>query len=90
MQTYEMDVIVWANKQEGFFRAGRFDMLDLEHLADEIEDVGKSKQRKFMSHLSGFIAHLLKWAFQPSHNGASREKTIKNKRVAVGYNLKKT
>jgi hypothetical protein len=69
-------------------RSGRFDLLDLERLADEIEDVGKSEQRELMSHLSGLIAHLLKWKFQPSHLGASWEKTIKVKRKEIAYSLK--
>ncbi len=90
MQRYETDVVAWANEQAAFIRAGRFDMLDLEHLADEIEDVGKSEQREFMSHLAGLIAHLLKWKFQPTHRGTSWEKTIKYKRKELAYNLKKT
>ena len=35
MQSYEADVLAWANQQAAFIRAGRFDMLDLEHIADE-------------------------------------------------------
>ena len=45
MQRYESDIVAWANEQAAFIRAGRFDMLDLEHIADEIEDVGKSELR---------------------------------------------
>ena len=46
MQRYETDIISWANEQAAFIRSGRFDLLDLEHIADEIEDVGKSEQRE--------------------------------------------
>jgi hypothetical protein len=88
MQTYESDVIAWANEQAAFIRAGRFDMLDLEHIADEIDDVGKSEQRELMRHLTDLIAHLLKWKYQPSHRGASWEKTIKVKRKEISYSLK--
>ena len=42
MITYQQDVIGWANEQARLIRAGRFDLLDLEHIAEEIEDVGKS------------------------------------------------
>lgn len=41
-----------------------------------------------MSHLTGLISHLLKWKFQPSHRGASWEKTIKVKRKEIAYSLK--
>ncbi len=37
---YDEDVIAWANQQAQFLRSGRFDCLDIKHLADEIEDVG--------------------------------------------------
>ena len=41
---YETDVVAWATEQAEYIRTGRFHLLDLEHLADEIEDVGKSEQ----------------------------------------------
>ena len=37
---YEIDIVAWANEQARLIRAGRFDLLDLAHIADEIEDVG--------------------------------------------------
>lgn len=37
--SYEPGVVAWANEQAAFVRAGRFDLLDLEHIADEIEVV---------------------------------------------------
>jgi hypothetical protein len=46
MQTYEDDVVAWANEQARLLRAGRFDLLDIQHIAEEIEDVGKSEQRE--------------------------------------------
>lgn len=41
---YETDVLAWANEQARLIRAGRFDLLDLKNIAEEIEDVGKSEQ----------------------------------------------
>ncbi len=38
---YEHDVIAWANEQARLLRSGQFAALDIEHLAEEIEDVGK-------------------------------------------------
>ena len=43
---YDIDIVAWANEQARLIRAGRFDLLDLEHIAEEIEDVGKSEQRE--------------------------------------------
>ena len=55
---YEQDIIVWANQQAEALRAGRFDALDLRHLTDEIEDVGKSEQRELINRLGILIGHL--------------------------------
>ena len=33
---YEKDVIAWAEEQASFLREGRFDALDIEHIAESI------------------------------------------------------
>jgi hypothetical protein len=57
--SYQTDVIAWANEQAAFIRMGKFDQLDLKHLAEEIEDVGKSEQRELASRMAVLLAHLL-------------------------------
>jgi hypothetical protein len=44
---YDKDVILWSKEQAQFLRAGRFAALDIAHLADEIEDVGRSEKPDF-------------------------------------------
>ena len=90
MQTYESDIVAWSQEQAGLIRAGRFDRLDLEHIAEEIEDLGKSEQREFASRMAVLLGHLLKWQYQPERRGASWEKTIKAQRKELAYNLKET
>lgn len=87
MQRYEHDLNAWAAEQARFLRTGRFDLLDIEHLAGEIEDVGKSEQRELASRMAVLLAHLLKWQFQPDRRGASWEKTIKAQRKEIAYAL---
>lgn len=77
---YDEDVIAWANEQARLLRAGRFDMLDIEHLADEIEDVGKSEKRELASRMAILLCHLLKWQFQPERRGNSWKHTINSQR----------
>lgn len=60
----------WANEQARLIRAGRFDLLGLEHIAEEIEDVGKSEQRELETRMAVLLAHLLKWQFQPERRGS--------------------
>ena len=59
--SYHQDIIAWAEEQARLLRAGRLDGLDLEHLAEEIEDVGKSEQRELANRMALLMAHLLKW-----------------------------
>ena len=40
--TYETDVVAWANEQAALLRSGNLSAIDIEHIAEEIEDVGKS------------------------------------------------
>lgn len=87
MQAYGKDVNAWANEQARLLRAGRFDLLDIEHIAGELEDVGKSEQRELASRMAVLMAHLLKWQHQPDRRGASWEKTIKAQRKEIRYAL---
>lgn len=87
MQAYEQDINAWAMEQARLLRAGRFELLDIEHIAGEIEDVGKSEQRELASRMVVLLAHLLKWAFQPERRGASWQKTITAQRKEIRYAL---
>jgi len=87
---YEDDVVAWAAEQASLLREGRLDQLDREHLADEIEDVGKSEQRELVSRMTRLLAHLLKWQKQPGRRGASWQITIRNQRRGIARRLKET
>lgn len=88
--SYETDVVAWANEQARLIRSGRFDLLDLEHIAEEIEDVGKSEQRELASRMAVLLAHLLKWQYQSERRGNSWARTIREQRKQIAFCLKKT
>ena len=88
--TYEQDVVAWAQEQAALLRSGKLSAIDIEHIAEEIEDVGKSEQRELASRMAVLLAHLLKWEYQPSHRTSSWKRTIKEQRKALGLRLKKT
>ena len=87
---YNADIIQWARQQAALLRAGRFSALDIEHIAEEIEDVGKSEERELESRLAVLIAHLLKWQYQPEKRGPSWQFTIAEQRRMIHRRLKKT
>ena len=88
--SYDIDVIAWANEQARLLRAGRFDALDIEHIADEIEDVGKSAKRELASRTAALLAQMLKWQYQPGGRGNSWRRTIKEQRNRVGLCIDQT
>lgn len=87
---YDTDVVAWANEQAWLLRTGRLDRLDIEHLAEEIEDVGKSEQRELASRMTVLLSHLLKWRFQPERRGPSWEITIRTQRAGIERRLRRT
>jgi hypothetical protein len=88
--TYENDIVAWANEQAYLLRSGKLSAIDIEHIAEEIEDVGKSEQRELASRTAVLIAHLLKWQYQPERQSGSWQRTIKEQRKAIARRLKKT
>ncbi|GJH14402.1 DUF29 domain-containing protein [Caballeronia novacaledonica] len=87
---YEKDVVAWAYEQAALLRAGKLASIDIEHIAEEIEDVGKSEQREFASRMAILLAHLLKWQFQPERRTNSWTNTILAQRGAIERRLRKT
>ena len=57
---YDTDFAEWRTVTADLIRAGRFDEIDAAHLAEEIEDLGKSERRELHSRVAGIIEHLLK------------------------------
>ena len=45
MQLYDRDFFEWTQCNAALLRAGRFDQADIEHIAKEIEDLGKRERR---------------------------------------------
>lgn len=87
---YEHDVAAWSVEQARLLRAGLFDQLDIEHIADEIEDVGKSEARELASRMAVLLAHWLKWEYQPILRSPSWQNTIREQRQQVLRRLKQT
>jgi hypothetical protein len=64
---YDADFFAWANEQAELLRAGRFSQLDVDHIAEEIEDLGKRERRALQGRLGVLLGHLLKWRYQSDY-----------------------
>ena len=88
--SYDGDVVAWANEQARRLRAGEFHRLDIEHIADEIESVGRSEQQELVNRMAVLIVYLLKWQYQPERRNRSWALTIKAQRRQSQRRLRKT
>ena len=79
-QLYNEDFYAWANEQAALLRAGDLSRADVEHIAQEIESMGRNEKRELASRLKVLIAHLLKWRFQPEKPTKSWEVSIRMQR----------
>ncbi len=63
---YDRDFYSWANEQAALLRAGRLSEADLQHIAEEIEDLGKAEKHTLASHVRTIIEHLMKLQASPA------------------------
>jgi Domain of unknown function DUF29 len=84
---YDTDFYAWAAQQAAALRAKDWAALDLEHLAEEVEDLRKTERRAVRSQLRLILSHLLKWRYQPDKRTESWRSTIANGRVLVQEDL---
>ncbi len=77
---YDEDFALWTSETARLLRQGHFTELDVEHLAEEVEDMGKSQHRELGSRLIVIVKHLLKWQYQPQKRSESWKGTIVEQR----------
>ena len=66
---YERDFFAWSRQQAELLRAGKLAEADIEHIAEEIDSMGRTEKRELISRLSVLLLHLLKWRYQPDKRG---------------------
>lgn len=81
---YEADFYRWGIEQATLIRAQKWEELDIENLAEEIESLGKQQRQEVRSRLVVLIGHLLKWEYQPKKRSRSWFRTIRIQRKELG------
>jgi hypothetical protein len=85
---YDQDFYAWTQEQSQLLRTGQLQLIDIQNLAEEIEDMGRAERRELESRLEILLMHLLKWQFQPSKRSRSWRLTIKEQRLRLQKHLK--
>jgi Domain of unknown function DUF29 len=80
---YETDFADWAEQTAQLIRAGQFERVDWENVAEEIESLGRSDKRELKNRLEVLLQHLLKWEYQPERRGASWQNTLNEQRDRI-------
>ncbi|MCI4626905.1 MAG: DUF29 domain-containing protein [Candidatus Magnetoovum sp. WYHC-5] len=85
---YDSDFYQWALYNAELLKQGKFTEIDIDNIAEELEDMGKNNKRELESRLMVLIMHLLKWQYQPIRRSESWRATINTQRVEIERLLK--
>jgi Domain of unknown function DUF29 len=68
MNDYHSDFYAWTQAQAQALQSKDWPALDIEHLAEEIDDLGVSIRKGLVSQLERLLLHLLKWRYDPAQD----------------------
>jgi predicted DNA-binding ribbon-helix-helix protein len=80
---YEGDFYSWLVEQARHLREGRYEALDHDNLAEEIESLGREQFNKLVSALRVLVLHMLKWDHQPALRSRSWVLSIEEQRLEI-------
>lgn len=84
---YEQDFYKWTIDQSKFLKKKEFSKLDIEHLMEEIEALGRSERKALESQFKRLLMHLLKIKFQPSHRSRSWDTSVRLAKMEIKETL---
>lgn len=80
---YNKDFYAWLIQSADLLRKGQFAELDIEHIAEELDAIGKTEKRELTTRLTLLFAHLLKWQYQAALRTRSWKNTILTQRIDI-------
>ena len=80
---YDRDVYSWSREQARLVREGRWDLVDRENVAEEIESLGRTEFAKLESALRVLLVHMLKWDHQPNRRTRSWALSMETQRYRL-------
>jgi hypothetical protein len=85
--SYDHDFYSWAMEQAALLRSGRLAQVDIDHIAEEIETLGRSEAAALRSSYRVLLGHLLKWRYQSQRRSESWRQTIARERINIDEHL---
>ncbi|WP_167759786.1 DUF29 domain-containing protein [Massilia horti] len=81
---YDQDFDLWLRAQATLLRERKFDLLDFDNLAEEVEGMARAEHRELRNRLEVVLIHLLKLRFQPGHPSNNWLGTLGEQRSRLG------
>ena len=88
--TYETDFYAWTRDQAAALQAKAWPALDLDHLVEEIADLGSTIEHELESRLANLLLHFLKWRYQLEPRGKSWRNSIMVARQRIDRRLRRS
>ena len=87
MSLYETDFVKWAEEQATLLTKRRFDLLDLEHLIEEVDDLAGRHRDALESYFRLILIHLLKVAYTQGSRDPERvwKRSVENARDEIQF-----
>ncbi len=82
-ESYLADFNAWIAQTTQSLRERRWHDIDVVHLIEAVEDLGKSERRAITSQLTRLLLHLLKWQYQPQRRSDSWLDSITDARTQI-------
>src|SRR5437588_11429948 len=80
---YDRDIYSWSLEQARLVREGRWNAIDRDNVAEEIESLGREQFSKLESALRVLLLHILKWDHQPLRRSRGWVLSMKEQRIAL-------
>jgi len=80
---YDEDLYSWLMEQSRLVRAGRWEAVDREQLAKEIDALAQAQLGKLEDALHALLTHLLKWDHPAIRRSRGRSQSVQSQRQAV-------
>ena len=80
---YDCDLYAWTQHTIALLQQGQFQDVDVAHLIEELDSMGRRDRRELISRLKILLAHLLKWHSQPTHRCGSWRGSILEQRLRI-------
>ncbi|MGI8988977.1 MAG: DUF29 domain-containing protein [Bryobacteraceae bacterium] len=84
---YDRNFYEWTQATAQSLRAGQLDSVDLDRVAEELQDMGKRDKLELESRMDVLVAHLLKWDYQPEKRSDSWANTVEEQRRRIQRQL---